>query len=321
MILRPVSWVYAGLSGLNGWRRSLGAYRASVPVVSIGNLSVGGTGKTPHTLHAAEVFSGAGYRPSVFLRGYAPDGVQDESLIYQRHLGDGHVFVDPNRSQKIREAENAGGTDVALLDDGFQHRQVCRDLDIVLIDALRPATADCVMPAGLLRENLSALKRADCVVITRSEQAGRETVTEICRVLKNRFPELLLYRSRLALSGYVNTKGDPVMPPKGEGVFLCAAIGNPEGFEKVAREAGISITGSRFLSDHSAFHAGTREELIRLARKSGARALLMTEKDIVKWGEGTTFPVMALTAKPEIFPLYHDLSFDDYLLQVVKNCA
>jgi len=187
----------AGLTGLAGlyrlglvvadlrWRRRDAARRAPCPVVSVGNLTVGGTGKTPMVAYLANLLVAEGYRPLIVSRGYGAEaGAMNEEA---RELADACPDVPqvqrPDRLQAIRDWSASEPCDVAILDDGFQHRRLARDLDIVLIDALRPFGYGHVLPRGLLREPPAALARADLVVITHADLLGADALAGLRQAL------------------------------------------------------------------------------------------------------------------------------------------
>ncbi|MCG8511455.1 MAG: tetraacyldisaccharide 4'-kinase, partial [Rhodospirillales bacterium] len=155
------------------------------PVISVGNITTGGTGKTPMVIHLARLLHEAGHRPAVLLRGYKADPehpqASDEAAELTAALdGIAYVEANPNRVESARRVlDNHPNADVFLLDDGFQHRQVHRDLDMVLIDAMCPFGHDHLLPRGLLREPMKNLARADAVVVTRADQVEPGKLKEI----------------------------------------------------------------------------------------------------------------------------------------------
>ncbi len=173
-----------------GW---LGVYRAEVPVVSVGNLTVGGTGKTPMVEWVARWFRRHGRRVAILSRGYKQvQGINDERRVLEENLPDVPHLQDRDRSRSARVAVEELEAEVLVLDDGFQHRRLARDLDVVLIDVLEPFGLGHLLPRGLLREPLGSLRRADIVVLSRSDlvtAADRGTIrAEVERRL--RAPEM-----------------------------------------------------------------------------------------------------------------------------------
>src|SRR5215510_12218392 len=176
ILLWPFSRVYGIGSTWRAWLYSQGVLRArklTAPVVSVGNLTVGGTGKTPMVLWLAERFTAEGKRVAILSRGYRGSGeTSDEIELMRTKLRDGVVFgVGPDRFAEGRKIESKRLVDVFLLDDGFQHLALARDLDILLVDSTRPLQRERLLPAGRLREPASAIARADLVVVTRAHQA------------------------------------------------------------------------------------------------------------------------------------------------------
>ena len=186
----PLSWAYsAAIRRINRkFDRGRGVVRFDRAVISVGNLSVGGTGKTPMVKWLARALVEAGHRPCIAMRGYgAGKGQSDEAGEYERDLSGVPVVAQANRTlgliQLFSREHDADGphSDVVILDDGFQHRRIARDLDIVLIDATRNPFADRLLPAGWLREPVDSLRRAGAVVITHAESANAAEVTALDR--------------------------------------------------------------------------------------------------------------------------------------------
>jgi tetraacyldisaccharide 4'-kinase len=272
-----------------GW---LPAERAGVPVVSIGNLSVGGTGKTPAVAWAARELAARGARVGIASRGYgaARDGEgNDEAASLALELPGVPHEQNPRRVEAAR-ALGARGCDVVLLDDGFQHRRLGRDLDLVLVDATRPwglpVVAEGVppvcafLPRGLLREPPAALARADALIVTRSDQVGARELEVLCARLSELAPGVPLataeHRAR-ALRPLLGGATSPLSELEGREVELLSAIGNPEAFERSVRALGARPRAHRRFGDH---HAYVESDLAGLGER-GAR-LVTTTKDAVK---------------------------------------
>jgi len=257
-------------------------------VVSVGNLTVGGTGKTPMVLWIAERALAEGKRVGILTRGYlgetaaaaSPDSTtaastSDEVQLLQARLGDRVAFgVGANRFSRGMELASRG-VNWFILDDGFQHLQLARDVDIVLIDATDPFGGGRVLPAGRLREPRTALERADIVVITRSLHAPAV--------------EAALRRDCDALIFYARTELESVGAPfhphlteagaRSRKLFAFCGIGNPAAFVANLRDWGFQIVGHKFFSDH---HRYTQAEILaieRAARVAGADGVICTEKD------------------------------------------
>jgi tetraacyldisaccharide 4'-kinase len=273
--------------------------RLAVPVISVGNLTFGGTGKTPTAVALARELVRMGRRPAVLTRGYkrlddrqavvvGPDPRQtaaevgDEPLEMARRLPGVPVIVDADRVRGGAEAQRQGA-DVVVLDDGFQHLRLERDLDLVLVDAGDPWGGGRMPPLGRLREPLTALARADAVLITKVPAQWRPVVAEIESVLDRVAPRLQVFVSRMRPSR-VHVPGVGWREPEvlsGQRVMAFAALGRPGGFAATLAEAGAEVAATRWFPDH---HTLTEQELSELIdRATAASAVLVTTaKDAVK---------------------------------------
>jgi len=279
----------AGLA-LADLRRRLpgGVRRARCPVASVGNLTVGGTGKTPMVAYLANLVAGEGYRPLIVSRGYGAErGAMNEEAreLAERCPGIPHV-QGADRLRAVRAYAAAHPCDVAILDDGFQHRRLARDLDIVLLDALRPFGYGHLLPRGLLREPPSALRRADVLVVTRADLVDAEAlarVKEAAERYAGTAAPVLTAEHRPAGLVFADGSRAPSEWLAGRTVAAACAIGNPEAFRRTLERLDARVVRLDAFRDH---HAYTAEDLSRLAgaaREAGAAALVTTGKDFVKW--------------------------------------
>jgi len=258
------------------------------PVISVGNITTGGTGKTPMVIELARRLIEQGEKPAILLRGYMAGKSEvnsDETLVLSQALR--HqvpVMPDPDRVAGAKRvlAEHPETT-VFLLDDGFQHRRVKRDLDIVLIDATRPFGFGRLLPRGLLRESLTGLRRADAVILTRCDLAPGEVLAELDRQIGSIVGQTPLLHSVQSWSDYLSMAGllntDYL---EGKKVFGACAIGNPEVFEKMIHAAAGEVLEVRLFDDHHTFTKEEAHGLIRAATDRGADVVVVTEKDWVK---------------------------------------
>lgn len=264
-------------------RRSLG-----VPVLSVGNLAVGGTGKTPLTAWLAAGLRRRGHRPGILSRGYGPRAagqtLSDEGAVLRRALGDEVPQVeDPDRHRGgMRLLAEHPEVDVVLLDDGFQHWQLERDLDLVLLDATRPFGYGHLLPRGLLREPPSALARAGIVVLTRAERVDEAALSAIGERVRGitRAPVAVAH----ARPSAVEVEGT-THPPGwlgGRRIFAVCGIGNPHAFVAHLEALGAAIVGRRFLADHAAPSEDDWNDLRKEAWAAGAEVVVTTRKDAVK---------------------------------------
>ena len=254
-------------------------------VISVGNITVGGTGKTPMVFWIAEHLIAEGQKTGILTRGYrgeasAEGSTSDEVQLLRARLGDRVSFgVGADRWSRGREL-SARGVEWFVLDDGFQHLQLARDVDIILIDATNPFGGGHLLPAGRLREPKSALARADVVVITRSDHAPAvETVVR-------RESDAQIFYARTQLDSVQSvSSSQPAEAQAREGkLFAFCAIGNPKAFLEDLRSWGFTIVGHAFFPDHHRFTARDLQTIEQEARRAGASALICTEKDTFNLG-------------------------------------
>ncbi|MDQ1409097.1 MAG: tetraacyldisaccharide 4-kinase [Acidobacteriaceae bacterium] len=253
--------------------------RLNAAVISVGNLRFGGTGKTPLVIWLAEKLLAQGHRVAVLTRGYrGTAGSSDEVELMRSRLKNRVIFgVGKNRFAEGRRIESHQAIDIFLLDDGFQHLELARDLDIVLIDASRPM-AQSLLPAGPMREPLSALTRAGIIIFTRAENtAGAKEAIQ-------RLSNLPIFAASTRLLGFRRI-GSEVgslqnLADLGSGPFFAfCGIGNPEAFERDLQRWGIMPAGHVFLADHHRYTLEDVQAIERAAATVGAKSLLTTEKD------------------------------------------
>jgi len=260
--------------------------RAAVPVVSIGNLTLGGTGKTPCVEYVARFYRELGRRVVILSRGYGGrDARNDEALVLEDNLPDVPHLQGADRVALAATAVDELEAELLILDDGFQHRRLHRDWDVVLIDATRPPERDRLFPAGTLREPVGGLRRADAVLLTRCDQVPATEVEAIRGRLARRFPGLVLatteHRPVELLGG--PTGPTPTSEAKGRPVYGFCGIGNPAAFRRTLEDLGACVAGFRTFPDHHPYSRDDVTDLARWAATSPADALLLTtQKDWVK---------------------------------------
>ena len=265
--------------------RILRAHRATVPVVSVGNLTLGGTGKTPMVAYVARRLLERGRRVAILSRGYGADrGPNDEAMVLARHLPDVPHLQHPNRVRSARRAVDEHGADVLVLDDAFQHRRLARDLDLVLVDATQPFGYGRVFPRGLLREPLTSLRRADLLVLTRSDQCSPDDLARIRKTVQRRVPAARWVVTRHRVTGLVSAGGaqQPTTDLADTGVLAVAGIGNPGAFRSTLERLGARILDWVELDDHHRYTDGDVAMLGERAAQHGCRLVVTTEKDLVK---------------------------------------
>jgi tetraacyldisaccharide 4'-kinase len=294
-----------GALRVEAYRRGLlPRHRLAGPVLSVGNLGVGGSGKTPVVQRVAELLRDAGEPVAVLSRGYGArftgealvvsDGTSvlasaaeagDEPVMLARALPGVVVAVGPRRDAVGRAVEARFGRRVHVLDDGFQHLRLERDLDLVCLDVRD--LEDQPLPAGRLRERPAALARADLVLLTRLEAASEAEL----RVLETRVGPERTLRVERRVTGWTTTAGAAVAPPKR--ALLLAAIARPERFERDVAAAGVAVAGRAFFRDHHRFRERELASVAEQARLGGADAIVTTAKDAVRL-ETTTLAELPL---------------------------
>jgi tetraacyldisaccharide 4'-kinase len=287
LLLWPLSVVYGVAARLHAWLYAEGIYsrrHLDAPVVSVGNLTTGGTGKTPMVLWLAERFLAEHKRVAILSRGYrGTGGSSDEVEMMKKRLGDRVVFgVGPDRYKEGKRVGTEHPVNLFLLDDGFQHLELIRDFDIVMVDSTTFGSNRWLLPAGVMREPLSALRRASAVVMTRTRGAEQEpaAIDEIRAAthapIFTAETKLLGWRrlSRVD-SGVAASDEAPAQP-----VFAFCGIGNPDAFFSDVKSWGIEPAGQQAFRDHHAYTAHDVKLLEERAQQAGAKSLLTTEKDI-----------------------------------------
>ena len=270
--------------------RWLRTEQVEVPVISVGNLTLGGTGKTPFVAWLARWFRRHGVRVSIVSRGYgAVEGSRnDEAKALEWALPDVPHLQNPDRVAAARTAITELETELILLDDAFQHRRIARDLDIVLLDALQPFGFGHVVPRGLLREPLRGIRRAQIVILSRADLVSQDLREEIRQRVAKLHPSAIWAEIRQQPTAWVSAAGDAQTlesfhPDK---VLAFCGIGNPEAFRRTLERLQFTLDPGavRVFPDH---HPYTREDiadLTRWAEQMQAKAVVCTEKDLVKIG-------------------------------------
>lgn len=268
------------------------ATRLPVPVISVGNLVAGGTGKTPFTAWLVAHLRARGHRPGVLSRGYGPrvrGGLSDEGAVLAHALGGGASgsglpqVEDPDRVRGGRRLLRAfPDVDVLVLDDGFQHRRVHRDLDLVLLDASRPLGFGRLLPRGLLRERPGALGRAAAVVLTRVERVAPEEVERVRAEVGRWTPAPVLLAATEPVG--LEAGGETLAPLRlaGERIVAVSGLGDPSAFEDTLTRLGAVVLFHRRLGDHAGLSTPAWADVLAEAGRLGAARVVITRKDAVK---------------------------------------
>jgi tetraacyldisaccharide 4'-kinase len=290
-VLRAAEAAYSLAMRLRNWRYDLGraaVHRVAVPVVCVGNLTLGGTGKTPMVAWLARFFRNEGVRVTLVSRGYGAEqgSRNDEALELEQMLPDVPHLQNRDRVAAARLAIEEFECQMILLDDGFQHRRLARDLDIVLLDATEPFGYGHAFPRGMLREPASALRRAGVVALSRADMVDLDRRRQIRQQVERYAPTAtwieVLHRPRaLRSSSGAETAIDTL---RGKRVAAFCGIGNPHGFRHTLESSGYQIAGFRSFADHYAYARGDVEALAHWAEELKVDAAVCTHKDLVKLG-------------------------------------
>jgi tetraacyldisaccharide 4'-kinase len=307
--LRPALWpaALAYRGAVAGWSRwglavSGGARQLPVPVLSVGNLVIGGTGKTPHAMWMAQTLIHRGRSPAILARGYGgragrgplvvsdgrevmcgPDEAGDETVLIARRLPTVPVVAGSDRYLSGMCAVEHLGADCAILDDGFQHISLCRDLNVLLLDSTRPLGNGRLFPLGSLREPPSALTRADIVIFTRwSERRGGDSAR--MKVVTSVGERRIAATSHVLTGLYSLSEGREVESEelKGMAALLVTGIANPRSFENTVVGLGVEVREHLRFPDHHKFALRDLMDAKSKARSCGAGVILTTQKDSVR---------------------------------------
>lgn len=264
----------------------LRTHRVEVPVISIGNVTAGGTGKTPLVAWLAQSCRSRGVKACLLSRGYGAErgALNDEARVLAQLCPDVPHLQNPDRVRSARVAVAELKSQVLILDDGFQHRRLARDLDIVLVDATNPWGFGHLLPRGLLREPVAALRRAHAVVITRVDQVSLHEVRAIREVILSANPRAVVTEATFPPRQLVNAAGQtcPIEHLRGKPLAAFSGIGNPRAFQRTLGQCGLAIAAHREFPDHHAYAQTDLDVLRHEAESAGAAAIVTTQKDLVK---------------------------------------
>lgn len=270
--------------------------RLPVPVISVGNITMGGTGKTPVVEYISKYLQKKGKRVAVLSRGYAAairyeksslakNVCNDEYLVLKENIPDIPNFLNKDRVKSGLEAIKQFQAEYLLLDDGFQHIRLARDLDIVIIDVLNPFGYEHVVPRGMLREPLEELKRADMIMLTHVDQCGHETIEGIINRLSEvarHVPLVETVHKPMWLESLQGAETTDVNWLQGKRVLAFCAIGNPASFRKSIEGLGGELLDFRIFPDHHIYTSSELAELNAEAQRMKPDAIIVTQKDRVK---------------------------------------
>ncbi len=291
LLLYGLSFDYASVLSLMKFllkRGIIRSYRPKCKVISVGNITLGGTGKTPLTIGIARKFKEKGKKVVILTRGYMKDrntGVADEAEVFKSLLNGVPVIVGRDRIASAMEAEKKYAPDVILLDDGFQHWRLERDIDLVSVSADNPFGNGKLLPRGILREPVSALKRADIIVVTKvlPEEASQGRAEILKDRIKSINPGVSIFSASYRPQRLYDAEGGSeaaIDCLNNKSVALLCAIGDPASFEDTVVSLGANIAAAYFFMDHHIFTSRQIEKIIGECKAKRIDTIVTTEKDL-----------------------------------------
>ena len=327
-LLLPAAWLYGGVIALRNAAFDRGLFRSQdvgIPVISVGNVSAGGTGKTPLVEGLAKMLLKKGFRPGILSRGYGRDTTGfrwvrkgslveadaalsgDEPVQMALNVPEAFIAVDEDRVAGARTMITEAEIDVLLLDDGFQHRWIARSFDVVVMTAREIIDGDALIPAGRQRESLTSLRRADTVVVTGCTDDDIHTAVRDALGTKT---DLDMYYTYPVISALIEAGDDRRLDSehlKGKRVLAVSGIGNPASFKASLVECGMIVPAHQAYPDHHVLTSGDISDLALVCRQEACEAIVMTQKDAVRMSNAT-----ALADLKQI-PVYHTLMHTEWL--------
>jgi tetraacyldisaccharide 4'-kinase len=270
--------------------------KVDTAVVSVGNITAGGTGKTPLVAWLCNYFAEKNITTAVLTRGYKlkDSDLADEPVMLAKNCPKAEIVVNADRVAGAKRAIAEYNAKLLIMDDGFQHRKLARDVDIVAIDATEPFGCERLLPAGFLREPVSSLKRADAVVITRINQTQPEKIEEIKKRIYSLNPNIVfaaaihkpvcarLIRRGATASQRVKDEQISIGELAGKRLYAFCGIGNPDAFFQTLAELALNIVGTRVYNDHHRYTESDIAEICRDGRHKQAEMIITTQKDWIK---------------------------------------
>ncbi len=288
-LLLPAEFIYALAMRLRNFAYDLKWFKMQsleVPVISVGNMTLGGTGKTPLVAWLARFFRGHNIRVTIISRGYGAteSSRNDEARTLERLLPDVPHLQNPHRLAAAELAIRELATQLIILDDAFQHRRIARDLDIVLIDSLSPFGFGHVFPRGLLREPMVGIRRAKVVILSRADLVDHLTRRRLRDHVLRIHPQIQWAEVRHAPTCLVAANGEQTAleTVRGQRVAAFCGIGNPEGFRQTLLRLNYDVADFRIFPDHHPYSREDLKDLTEWLATVKAKAAICTEKDLVK---------------------------------------
>lgn len=334
---RPFGPIYSALMKSREKLYQRGIFRSyslPVPVIAVGNLVLGGTGKTPTVQHLACLLLQNGYHPAIVSRGYggrsrkavnvvsdgkniflSPQIAGDEPCLLAQSLPGVAVLTGVRRIFPCRDAVERLHADIIILDDGFQHLAVGRDVDIVLFDSTALAGNSRIFPGGPLREPIAALNRCHAFLLTGENETNRERTQKFVTLLQKRFPGKPVFISSFDAYELRGPDGTVVGNRLQEKFFAFCGIANPARFAKSLTSYGVQFLGFQAFKDHTPYDQAMVSQICRKAVACGAEKLITTEKDFVKLQNcNPSLPLYVLKVRHRI-----EQAFDVFIMEKLKK--
>ncbi len=303
ILLTAVAQVYSIIITLRNLlynTKVLKTHHKKAIIISVGNITTGGTGKTPLVVWLCNLLCERNINCAILTRGYktkkksnlfkvessepATQNYTDEPAILYESCPQSKVIVNPDRVASAAEAIGKFAASVLIMDDGFQHRRLARNLDIVTIDSTRPFGYGKIFPAGLLREPVNSLKRADAAIITRCDQITTSELIKLEKTLQVINPNMIIARSVHTVVGAKTASGKKINIENinGEKIFAFCGIGNPNAFLNTIKALGAELAGSKIYNDHYRYTDACLADIYKQAKHIKADLILTTQKDWTK---------------------------------------
>lgn len=272
-------------------------------VVSIGNITTGGTGKTPMVVWVCEYLQRQNTNVAIVSRGYGSkdDAPNDEAMELSARLPNVPHIQNPDRVAAAKKCIEEHSSEAIVIDDGFQHRKLARDVDIVLVDASNPFGYGFLIPRGLLREPVAALSRADMVVVTRCDRVKVEELDSLRkRIVEETSAPIAFARTKASALIQANGTELSIEDAATGNWFAFSAIGNPAAFEASLFEIGFKVADTMRFRDHHHFSESDLMRVAAAAKQCGADRIVCTHKDLVKVGVAEIDGVAVLALRVDV---------------------
>ena len=283
--------------------------------MSVGNITAGGTGKTPLVAWLCNYFAERNITTAVLTRGYKlrDCDLADEPVILAKNCPKAEIIVNADRTAGAKKAITERNAKLLIMDDGFQHRKLARDVDIVAVDATEPFGCEKLLPAGFLREPVSSLKRADAVVITRINQTRPGKIDEIKKRILNISPNIVFASAihKPICARLIKDKQIAINELAGKRLYAFCGIGNPDAFFQTLAELALNIVAARVYNDHHRYTESDITEICEDGRYKQAEMIITTQKDWIKTallcGERIDIPIAWLAVELEFIQGWQEI--------------